>query len=178
MWKKKPRETAIQIELEDEKLATTEYLGLIELSLTLIPKYSIDELTNVPTHSKLTSNLSTPSQRQKKATLAQLWQSVVNIVLIEGTNFLSVNESGFSDPYVKFKLENEKYRSKVIYLFNRFSVRIFSRFYFDPKIIRKTSNPRFLEQFQLYNYNPHKMNLNISVYDYDSSSSNHNFIGK
>lgn len=96
-------------------MTNTEYLGLIELSLTLIPKYNIEELANVPTHSKLASNLSTPSQKQKKTNLAQLWQSVVNIVLIEGNNFLSINESGFSDPYVKFKLENEKYRSKVIY---------------------------------------------------------------
>jgi hypothetical protein len=107
------RETEVQIELEDEKLANTEYLGLIELSLNLIPKYSIEELANVPTHSKLSSNLSNQSQKQKKTNLGQLWQSVVNIVLIEGNNFLSVSESGFSDPYVKFKLENEKYRSKV-----------------------------------------------------------------
>ena len=36
----KNRETETQIELEDEKLANTEYMGLIELNLTLIPKYS------------------------------------------------------------------------------------------------------------------------------------------
>ena len=61
----------------------------------------------------------------------QLWQCVLNVVLIEGTNLLSMEDNGLSDPYVKFRLENERYRSKTI---------------------RRSVNPRCLEQFQLYIY--------------------------
>jgi Ca2+-dependent lipid-binding protein len=50
--------------------------------------------------------------RNKRAPY-QLWQSVLNAVLIEGNNLLSMDDNGFSDPYVKFKLESERYRSRV-----------------------------------------------------------------
>lgn len=82
---------------------------------------------------------------------------MLNVVLIEGNNLISMDDNGFSDPYVKFKLENERYRSRTI---------------------RRTLNPRFLEQFQLYIYDNSKVNLNISVYDYDSGSNTDDFMGK
>lgn len=37
------RTTPVEIELEDTKLAKTEFLGYILLDLTLIPKYTYDE---------------------------------------------------------------------------------------------------------------------------------------
>lgn len=37
------RETSIQVELEDDKLAKQEYLGVIIMDLTLIPKYTLEE---------------------------------------------------------------------------------------------------------------------------------------
>jgi Ca2+-dependent lipid-binding protein len=87
----------------------------------------------------------------------QLWQSVLNVVLVEGNNLISMDDNGFSDPYVKFKLENEKYRSKTI---------------------RRTLNPKYLEQFQFYIYDNDKMNLHISVYDYDAGTNSDDFMGR
>jgi hypothetical protein len=129
--------------LKDNKLSKYEYLGLVELSLKLIPKYEYDEslytsaLTTKNKISKINANNVVASNSsggsggvnskttQKPAQLAnrakkapyQLWQSVANIVLIEGNNLLAMDTNGFSDPYVKFKLENERYRSKVCILF-------------------------------------------------------------
>ncbi len=68
-----------------------------------------------------------------------------------------MDDNGFSDPYVKFKLENEKYRSKTI---------------------RRTLNPKYLEQFQFYIYDNDKMNLHISVYDYDVGTNSDDFMGR
>jgi len=48
-------------------------------------------------------------KRQK----TQLWTSIVTILLIDGTSLLSMDDNGFSDPYVKFRLANERYKSKV-----------------------------------------------------------------
>ena len=43
----------------------------------------------------------------------QIWNSVVTIVLVDGRNLLAMDDNGYSDPYVKFRLGNEKYKSKV-----------------------------------------------------------------
>ena len=43
--------------------------------------------------------------------------SIVTIVLVRGTDLLPMDDNGFSDPYVKFRLGNEKYKSKVGFLF-------------------------------------------------------------
>lgn len=43
----------------------------------------------------------------------QQWDSVVTIALVEGKNLISKDENGLSDPYVKFRLGNEKYKSRV-----------------------------------------------------------------
>ena len=43
-----------------------------------------------------------------------MWDSVVTIVLVEGKNLLAMDENGTSDPYVKFSLGSERYKSKVI----------------------------------------------------------------
>ena len=43
----------------------------------------------------------------------QIWSSVVTIVLVEGIHLLPMDDNGLSDPYIKFRLGNEKYKSKV-----------------------------------------------------------------
>ena len=40
----------------------------------------------------------------------------MNIVLVEGRNLMSKDDNEISDAYVKFRLGNEKYKSKVINL--------------------------------------------------------------
>lgn len=50
---------------------------------------------------------------QKKSKTQQQWSAVVTIVLVEGKNLMAMDDNGFSDPYVKFRLGNERYKSKV-----------------------------------------------------------------
>ncbi|RMZ93414.1 multiple C2 and transmembrane domain-containing 1-like isoform X4 [Brachionus plicatilis] len=140
-------------------MSKDEYLGLIDLTLLLVPKFVSEETEkkDLFSPSKLSSSASTPVLIRNKRAPYQLWQCVVNVILVECNNLLAMDSNGFSDPYVKFRLENERYRSKTI---------------------RRTLNPRFLEQFQLYIYDTNKMVMNISVYDYDPTSNSDDFIGK
>ena len=43
------------------------------------------------------------------------WDYIVRVVLVEGENLLSMDDNGLSDPYVRFRLQNEKYKTKVIW---------------------------------------------------------------
>ena len=47
---------------------------------------------------------------------SQLWRGIVSISLIEGRNFTPMDTNGLSDPYVKFRLGHQKYKSKVLLL--------------------------------------------------------------
>ena len=56
-------------------------------------------------------NMKEPTAKKAKT---QMWSSVVTIVLVEGKHLLAMDDNGLSDPYVKFRLGNEKYKSKVL----------------------------------------------------------------
>lgn len=44
---------------------------------------------------------------------AQLWRGIVSISLIEGCGLQPMDANGLSDPYVKFRMGHQKYKSKV-----------------------------------------------------------------
>lgn len=44
---------------------------------------------------------------------AQLWRGIVSISLIEGHGLQPMDANGLSDPYVKFRMGHQKYKSKV-----------------------------------------------------------------
>ncbi|XP_046404586.1 multiple C2 and transmembrane domain-containing protein isoform X4 [Ischnura elegans] len=87
---------------------------------------------------------------------SQIWSSVVTIVLIEGKNLLAMDMDGLSDPYVKFRLGNEKYKTKTVY---------------------KSLNPNWLEQFDLHLYDDQSQDLEITVWDKDSRTKD-DFMGR
>ncbi|XP_076373658.1 multiple C2 and transmembrane domain-containing protein 1-like [Tachypleus tridentatus] len=114
--------------------------GSITLTLTLIPKTQVDKEQYFNKSLKVTGDATLKKQKM------QLWDSVMTIVLVEGKNLLPMDENGFSDPYVKFRLGNEKYRSKVAI---------------------KTLNPKWMEQFDLHMYSDQSKMLEITVWDKD-----------
>lgn len=77
----------------------------------------------------------------------QIWDSVINVILIEGKNLSPKDENGLSDPFVKLKMGTEKCRSKVC---------------------NKTLNPKWNEQFTLHSYAGQSKVLELTVYDKDA----------
>ncbi|XP_071964600.1 multiple C2 and transmembrane domain-containing protein 1-like isoform X3 [Antedon mediterranea] len=84
------------------------------------------------------------SQRRKIKT--QTWSGVVTVTILEGRNLIPMDDNGLSDPYIKFKLGSEKYKSKVE---------------------NKTLNPHWMEQFDLHLYDDQSNILELSVWDKD-----------
>ncbi|XP_078572963.1 multiple C2 and transmembrane domain-containing protein 1-like isoform X10 [Branchiostoma floridae x Branchiostoma japonicum] len=140
------RKEEFKVDLEDPHVA--EDLGYLLLDLTLVPKTSDEKEEYLAKRNRLVE-----TQRSMKA---QIWSSVVSLVLIEGKGLLPMDDNGLSDPYCKFRLGNEKYKSKVA---------------------GKTLNPRWLEQFDLHMYDDQTSVLEISVWDKDVGSKD-DFMGR
>uniref|UniRef100_A0A669D070 Multiple C2 and transmembrane domain containing 1 n=1 Tax=Oreochromis niloticus TaxID=8128 RepID=A0A669D070_ORENI len=83
---------------------------------------------------------------------AQLWRGIVSIALIEGRNLMPMDPNGLSDPYVKFRLGPQKYKSK-------------------------TLSPQWREQFDLHLYEETGGVLDITVWDKDTGRRD-DFIGR
>ncbi|XP_049543863.1 multiple C2 and transmembrane domain-containing protein [Anopheles darlingi] len=94
------------IKLEDPQRANKD-LGEIKLNVTLWPKTQEDKEQYFQRNPKLAD----ASRRLK----SQIWSSVVTIVLIEAKALPPDAENGLNDIYVRFRLGNEKYKSKASY---------------------------------------------------------------
>ncbi|XP_019221563.1 multiple C2 and transmembrane domain-containing protein 1 isoform X2 [Oreochromis niloticus] len=119
-------------------------LGSLELSITLTPKegdvrdaYQSMRLSDV--HRK-----------------AQLWRGIVSISLIEGRGLQPMDANGLSDPYVKFRMGHQKYKSKTI---------------------SKTLNPQWREQFDFHLYDEQGGFVDITVWDKDAGKKD-DFMGR
>ncbi|MEE6458817.1 hypothetical protein FKM82_000438 [Ascaphus truei] len=88
---------------------------------------------------------------------SQLWRGIVSITLIEGQELKAMDANGLSDPYVKFRLGHQKYKSKTL---------------------PKTLNPQWREQFDLHLYEERGGGLiDITVWDKDAGKRD-DFIGR
>ncbi|XP_065836716.1 multiple C2 and transmembrane domain-containing protein 1-like isoform X2 [Oscarella lobularis] len=153
----------VQVHLEDED-AGDEELGYLLLTITLVEVRSGREATPFsrpsspsPSHHDIklkrpkSADMHTLSKRHK----SQLWKGILTVVLLNGKNLPAMDDNGFSDPYCKFRLGQEKYKSKVI---------------------SKTLNPEWKEQFDLHILDPGQ-SLEIDVYDRDYGAKD-DFIGR
>ncbi|XP_070844853.1 multiple C2 and transmembrane domain-containing protein 1 isoform X4 [Chaetodon trifascialis] len=124
-------------------------LGSLELSVTLTPKDSpVDERRDSAQQQSMRL-----SELHRKA---QLWRGIVSIALIEGRNLIPMDPNGLSDPYAKFRLGHQKYRSKTV---------------------PKTLSPQWREQFDLHLYEETGGILEITVWDRDTGRRD-DFIGR
>ncbi|KAM3599757.1 uncharacterized protein V6R79_010963 [Siganus canaliculatus] len=142
------RTIPVTLELKDPQ-HPDEDLGSLELAVTLTPKHSpLEERRD-----------STQQQSMRLSDLhrkSQLWRGIVSIALIEGRNLIPMDPNGLSDPYVKFRLGHQKYRSKTV---------------------PKTLSPQWREQFDLHLYEETGGILELTVWDKDTGRRD-DFIGR
>ncbi|XP_063101428.1 multiple C2 and transmembrane domain-containing protein 1 isoform X5 [Cavia porcellus] len=87
---------------------------------------------------------------------SHLWRGIVSITLIEGRDLKAMDSNGLSDPYVKFRLGHQKYKSK---------------------IMPKTLNPQWREQFDFHLYEERGGIIDITAWDKDAGKRD-DFIGR
>ncbi|XP_047674026.1 multiple C2 and transmembrane domain-containing protein 1 isoform X3 [Tachysurus fulvidraco] len=87
---------------------------------------------------------------------AQLWRGIVSISLIEGRNLQPMDANGLSDPYIKFRMGHQKYKSKTIH---------------------KSLNPQWREQFDFHLYEEEGGFIDITVWDRDAAKKD-DFMGR
>ncbi|XP_069369221.1 multiple C2 and transmembrane domain-containing protein 1 isoform X10 [Paralichthys olivaceus] len=124
-------------------------LGTLELAVTLTPKESPIEERRDATQQQSTRL----SEMHRKS---QLWRGIVSIALIEGRNLTPMDPNGLSDPYVKFRLGQQKYRSKTV---------------------AKTLSPQWREKFDMHLFDETGGELEITVWDRDTGRRD-DFIGR
>ncbi|XP_077417001.1 multiple C2 and transmembrane domain-containing protein 1 isoform X2 [Vanacampus margaritifer] len=119
-------------------------LGTLELSVTLSPREG--DMRDACQSMRL-------SDVHRKA---QLWRGIVSISLIEGRGLQPMDDNGRSDPYVKFRMGHQKYKSKTI-----------------PKSL----NPQWREQFDFHMYEEQGGYVDITVWDKDAGKKD-DFMGR
>ncbi|KAM9743667.1 multiple C2 and transmembrane domain-containing protein 1 isoform 2-T2 [Menidia menidia] len=119
-------------------------LGSLDLAVTLSPKEG--DMKDACQSMRL-------SDVHRKA---QLWRGIVSISLIEGRSLQPMDANGLSDPYVKFRMGHQKYKSKTI---------------------PKTLNPQWREQFDFHLYEEQGGYVDITVWDKDAGKKD-DFMGR
>ncbi|XP_023330904.1 multiple C2 and transmembrane domain-containing protein isoform X2 [Eurytemora carolleeae] len=138
------------------------YLGQISLNVKLIPLLPDTPLPPLPLHPPSSTShhssfshspargLELAARRLKPGT----WSAIVNILLVEGKDLLAMDIEGTSDPYCKFRLGSDRFKTKTIYA---------------------SLNPKWNEEFDLYLYD--ESELEITVWDKDQRSKD-DFMGR
>ncbi|KAM5192463.1 multiple C2 and transmembrane domain-containing protein 1 [Mantella aurantiaca] len=134
-------------------------LGTIYLSVFLSQKDSVsmESTTIIKKNWKRTSKFQTQSLRISDLhRKSHFWRGVVSITLIEGQDLKAMDANGLSDPYVKFRLGHQKYKSKTL---------------------PKTLNPQWREQFTMHLFEEQGGVIDITVWDKDAGKRD-DFIGR
>ncbi|KAM6363112.1 multiple C2 and transmembrane domain-containing protein 1 [Pluvialis apricaria] len=151
------RHTHVTLSLQDPHYPDHD-LGNILLTVVLSPREEQREVTMLMRKSwKRSSKFQTQSLRLSDLhRKSQLWRGIVSITLIEGRELKAMDANGLSDPYVKFRLGHQKYKSK---------------------IMPKTLNPQWREQFDFHLYEERGGIIDITVWDKDAGKKD-DFIGR
>ncbi|XP_066129925.1 multiple C2 and transmembrane domain-containing protein 1 isoform X5 [Saccopteryx bilineata] len=139
------RPTDVTLTLKDPHYPDHD-LGIILLSVILTPKEG-EHRDVFQTQSVRLSDVHRKSH---------LWRGIVSIMLIEGRDLKAMDSNGLSDPYVKFRLGHQKYKSK---------------------IMPKTLNPQWREQFDFHLYEERGGIIDITAWDKDAGKRD-DFIGR
>ncbi|XP_034451188.1 multiple C2 and transmembrane domain-containing protein 1 isoform X3 [Hippoglossus hippoglossus] len=132
-------------------------LGILDLSVTLSPKEGdIREATMLLRRNWKRSSKYQSMRLSDVHRKSQLWRGIVSISLIEGRGLQPMDTNGLSDPYVKFRMGHQKYKSKTI---------------------PKTLNPQWREQFDFHLYEEHGGFVDITVWDKDAGKKD-DFMGR
>ncbi|XP_021568160.1 multiple C2 and transmembrane domain-containing protein 1 isoform X4 [Carlito syrichta] len=152
------RSTDVTLTLKDPHYPDHD-LGIILLSVVLTPKEgeSRDVTMLMRKSWKRSSKFQTQSLRLSDLhRKSHLWRGIVSITLIEGRDLKAMDSNGLSDPYVKFRLGHQKYKSK---------------------IMPKTLNPQWREQFDFHLYEERGGIIDITAWDKDAGKRD-DFIGR
>nr|XP_020449988.1 multiple C2 and transmembrane domain-containing protein 1 isoform X4 [Monopterus albus] len=132
-------------------------LGTLDLAITLTPKEGdVRDATMLLRRSWKRSCKYQSMRLSEVHKKAQLWRGIVSISLIEGHGLKPMDANGLSDPYVKFKMGYQKYKSKTI---------------------PKTLNPQWREQFDFHLYDENGGYVDITVWDKDAGKKD-DFMGR
>ncbi|XP_028313022.1 multiple C2 and transmembrane domain-containing protein 1 isoform X3 [Gouania willdenowi] len=132
-------------------------LGSLDLAVTLSPKEGDARDATMLLRRNWKRSSKCQSMRLSDVhRKAQLWRGIVSISLIEGRGLQPMDTNGFSDPYVKFRMGHQKYKSKTI---------------------PKTLNPQWREQFDFNMYEEQGGYVDITVWDKDAGKKD-DFLGR